>query len=77
MHLWIPDIPVAEKLLRSVVVYGFLLASFRVLGKRQLGQMTPSTSSCSSSSATWCRTPSSGTTTRSAADSWARRRSSP
>ena len=41
MHLWIPDIPVAEKLLRSVVVYGFLLASFRVLGKRQLGQMTP------------------------------------
>ena len=41
MHLWIPDIPVAEKLLRSVVVYAFLLASFRVLGKRQLGQMTP------------------------------------
>ena len=41
MHLWIPDIPLAEKLLRSVVVYGFLLASFRVLGKRQLGQMTP------------------------------------
>ena len=24
-----------------MVVYGFLLASFRVLGKRQLGQMTP------------------------------------
>ena len=41
MHLWIPDIPVAEKLLRSVVVYGFLLASFRLAGKRQLGQMTP------------------------------------
>ena len=41
MHLWIPDIPLAEKLLRSVVVYGFLLASFRLAGKRQLGQMTP------------------------------------
>ena len=41
MHLWIPDIPIAEKLLRSVVVYGFLLASFRIAGKRQLGQMTP------------------------------------
>ena len=41
MHLWIPDIPIAEKLLRSVVVYGFLLASFRLSGKRQLGQMTP------------------------------------
>jgi len=41
VHLWIPDVPVAEKLLRSVVVYSFLLASFRVLGKRQLGQMTP------------------------------------
>ncbi len=41
MHLWIPDIPLAEKLLRSVAVYGFLLASFRILGKRQLGQMTP------------------------------------
>jgi uncharacterized membrane protein YcaP (DUF421 family) len=41
VHLWIPDIPLAEKLLRSVVVYGFLLASFRLAGKRQLGQMTP------------------------------------
>jgi uncharacterized membrane protein YcaP (DUF421 family) len=41
VHLWIPDIPIAEKLLRSVVVYGFLLASFRLAGKRQLGQMTP------------------------------------
>ena len=41
MHLWIPDIPLAEKVLRSIVVYGFLLAAFRVVGKRQLGQMTP------------------------------------
>lgn len=41
MHLWIPDISFAEKVLRSIVVYGFLLAAFRVVGKRQLGQMTP------------------------------------
>ncbi len=41
MHFWIPDVPLAEKVLRSIVVYGFLLAAFRVVGKRQLGQMTP------------------------------------
>jgi len=37
----VPDIAVAEKILRSVAVYGFLLAAFRIAGKRQLGQMTP------------------------------------
>jgi uncharacterized membrane protein YcaP (DUF421 family) len=41
VHVWVPDIPLVEKVLRSVVVYGFLLAAFRVVGKRQLGQMTP------------------------------------
>src|SRR5262245_9721709 len=41
MHLWLPDIPFVEKVLRSVVVYAFLLVAFRVVGKRQLGQMTP------------------------------------
>jgi uncharacterized membrane protein YcaP (DUF421 family) len=41
VHLWIPDIPVVEKIVRSVVVYAFLLAAFRLVGKRQLGQMTP------------------------------------
>ena len=41
MHLWIPDIPLVEKVVRSVVVYGFLLGAFRLVGKRQLGQMTP------------------------------------
>jgi uncharacterized membrane protein YcaP (DUF421 family) len=41
VHIWIPDIPVSEKILRSIVVYGFLLVAFRLLGKRQLGQMTP------------------------------------
>lgn len=41
MNLLIPDIPVLEKVIRSAVVYLFLLAAFRLAGKRQLGQMTP------------------------------------
>src|SRR5262249_14541333 len=41
VHLLIPDIPLLEKIVRSVVVYLFLLTSFRLAGKRQLGQMTP------------------------------------
>ena len=42
MHpLWIPGIPVQEKILRSVVVYLFLLLAFRFTGKRQVGQLTP------------------------------------
>jgi uncharacterized membrane protein YcaP (DUF421 family) len=40
MDILIPDIAVAEKILRSVVVYGFLLVAFRLAGKRQLGQLT-------------------------------------
>jgi uncharacterized membrane protein YcaP (DUF421 family) len=40
-HLWIPDIPVLEKILRSVVVYLFILLAFRFTGKRQVGQLTP------------------------------------
>jgi uncharacterized membrane protein YcaP (DUF421 family) len=41
VHLWLPDIALAEKVIRSVVVYIFLLGAFRLVGKRQLGQMTP------------------------------------
>lgn len=41
MHLWLPDIPLVEKIARSVAVYVFLLGAFRLVGKRQLGQMTP------------------------------------
>ncbi len=40
-HLWIPDIPVGEKILRSVVIYLFILLAFRFTGKRQVGQLTP------------------------------------
>ncbi|HEV8384663.1 MAG TPA: YetF domain-containing protein [Candidatus Acidoferrales bacterium] len=41
MQMWLPEIPVWEKILRSFVVYGFLLVSFRLIGKRQVAQMTP------------------------------------
>jgi uncharacterized membrane protein YcaP (DUF421 family) len=40
-HLWIPDIPILEKILRSTVIYLFILLAFRFTGKRQVGQLTP------------------------------------
>lgn len=40
VNLLVPDISIAEKVLRSVVVYAFLLVAFRPCGKRQLGQLT-------------------------------------
>ena len=39
-HLWIPEIGIGEKIIRTVVVYLFLLAVLRIAGKRQVGQMT-------------------------------------
>lgn len=36
-----PDIPVLEKIVRPLIIYLFLLGAFRILGKRQLGQLTP------------------------------------
>jgi len=41
MHWWLPEVPVTEKIIRALIVYFFLLIMFRVLGKRQVGQMTP------------------------------------
>ena len=40
MHWWLPDIPLAEKIVRSFVVYVFLLVLFRLMGKREVAQMT-------------------------------------
>ena len=40
MNILVPDISIAEKLVRSVAVYTFLLIAFRLCGKRQLGQLT-------------------------------------
>jgi uncharacterized membrane protein YcaP (DUF421 family) len=41
MHLWVPDVSILEKIIRSLVVYIFLLVAFRLIGKRQVAQMTP------------------------------------
>jgi uncharacterized membrane protein YcaP (DUF421 family) len=41
VHFWLPEIPIVEKVVRSIIVYAFLLTAFRLVGKRQLGQMTP------------------------------------
>src|SRR2546426_2564834 len=41
MSLFVPEIAVLEKVLRSVVVYLFMLLAFRFTGKRQVGQLTP------------------------------------
>ena len=40
MSLFVPEIPINEKIIRSLVVYLFLLVAVRLAGKRQLGQMT-------------------------------------
>ena len=40
MHWWLPDIPLAEKIVRPFVVYVFLLVLFRLMGKREVAQMT-------------------------------------
>lgn len=37
--IWHLDPTVAEKVLRSVLVYGFLIVAMRLVGKRELGQM--------------------------------------
>jgi uncharacterized membrane protein YcaP (DUF421 family) len=41
MEILIPDIPVIEKLVRTAVIYCFVLVAFRLAGKRQVGQMSP------------------------------------
>src|SRR5438093_10510014 len=41
MSLFAPEIGIWEKVLRSVVVYLFMLLAFRFTGKRQVGQLTP------------------------------------
>ncbi len=38
--MWMPELPVVEKILRPAVVYFFLLLGLRLTGKRQLGQMS-------------------------------------
>ena len=38
-HLWVPGISMPEKIVRSILVYFFLLMVLRLGGKRELGQM--------------------------------------
>ena len=38
--LFVPGVSIAEKVLRTVLVYGFLIVLLRVAGKRTLGQVT-------------------------------------
>ena len=40
-NIFLPEISIAEKVLRSFAVYAFLLVAFRITGKRQVGQLTP------------------------------------
>jgi len=40
MHWWLPEISTGEKILRSLIVYFFLLFMLRLLGKREVAQMT-------------------------------------
>ena len=39
--LLIPEVQILEKIVRPLIVYFFLLIAFRLVGKRELGQMTP------------------------------------
>ncbi|MBI3824770.1 MAG: DUF421 domain-containing protein [Candidatus Rokubacteria bacterium] len=41
LALFRPEIPLWEKVFRTVVVYLFVLIAFRLTGKRQVGQLTP------------------------------------
>jgi uncharacterized membrane protein YcaP (DUF421 family) len=40
-HLLIPGIPILEKILRPIIVYGFLVIALRMAGKRELAQLNP------------------------------------
>ncbi|MGE5141472.1 MAG: hypothetical protein ACM3JD_18545, partial [Rudaea sp.] len=39
--LLIPEVSILEKIVRPIIVYAFLLFAFRLVGKRELGSMTP------------------------------------
>lgn len=38
--IWTMPVPLLDKIVRAAVGYAFLLVAFRVLGRRQLGQLT-------------------------------------
>src|SRR5437588_6254062 len=40
-HMFFLGLPVAEKVLRPIVVYAFLIVGLRLAGKRELAQLNP------------------------------------
>jgi len=38
--MWVPEVSVAERLVRAIAGYFFLIVLFRIAGKRQVGQLT-------------------------------------
>jgi uncharacterized membrane protein YcaP (DUF421 family) len=40
-HLFVPEIPLLEKIVRPIAVYLFLLVGLRLAGKRELAQLNP------------------------------------
>lgn len=40
-HMFVLALPIAEKILRPVIVYAFLVISLRIAGKRELAQLNP------------------------------------
>jgi uncharacterized membrane protein YcaP (DUF421 family) len=39
--MMVAGVPLAEKVIRTIAVYGFLVAGLRLFGKRELGQLNP------------------------------------
>ena len=44
--MFVLGLPLAEKILRPIIVYVFLVVSLRLSGKRELVQLNPFESSC-------------------------------
>src|SRR3982074_2760295 len=40
-HMFVLGLPLAEKILRPIIVYAFLVVSLRLSGKRELAQLNP------------------------------------
>jgi uncharacterized membrane protein YcaP (DUF421 family) len=41
LHLFVPSLPILEKIIRPIIIYFFLVLVFRLSGKRELVQLNP------------------------------------
>src|SRR5512140_3697639 len=41
LDMFVLNLPVAEKILRTIIVYAFLIVGLRLAGKRELAQLNP------------------------------------